>query len=200
MSTVLRAVLDLRTVTPEELALWRAQLDAEKRARVERLRRAESQKQTICADHLARELLLQAGARPQQLRFCYTPLGKPFCPDSGLQFSLSHSGNFVLCVVAETEVGADLETLRAIRPALAARVCSAGELEYVCPQGNFDSTRFLTLWTAKEAYLKYTGQGIATDLRRIEAANADGLFSRIFGLPLLHEQTAEYVSSIVTEY
>lgn len=199
MSTVLRTVLDLRTVTAEELALWRAQLDAEKRARVERLRRAESQKQTICADHLARKLLMQAGARPEQLQFSHTPLGKPLCPDSGLHFSLSHSGNFVLCAVAAREVGADLETLRTIRPALATRVCSPAELEYVCPQGVFDSERFLSLWTAKEAYLKYTGEGIATDLRRIETANAGGLFSQLRGLRLLHEKTAEYVSTVVVE-
>lgn len=199
MSTVLRTVLDLRTVTAEELALWRMQLDAEKRARVERLRRAESQKQTICADHLARKLLMQAGARPEQLQFSHTPLGKPLCPDSGLHFSLSHSGNFVLCAVAAREVGADLETLRTIRPALATRVCSPAELEYVCPQGVFDSERFLSLWTAKEAYLKYTGEGIATDLRRIETANAGGLFSQLRGLRLLHEKTAEYVSTVVVE-
>ena len=199
MSTVLRTVLDLRTVTAEELALWRMQLDAEKRARVERLHRAESQKQTICADHLARTLLMQAGAQPEQLQFSHTPLGKPLCPGSGLYFSLSHSGNFVLCVVAAREVGADLEALRTIRPALATRVCSPAELEYVCPQGVFDSERFLSLWTAKEAYLKYTGEGIATDLRRIETANAGGLFSQLRGLRLLHEKTAEYVSTVVIE-
>ena len=96
-------------------------------------------------------------------------------------------------------MGADLEALRTIRPALATRVCSPAELEYVCPQGVFDSERFLSLWTAKEAYLKYTGEGIATDLRCIETANAGGLFSQLRGLRLLHEKTAEYVSTVVVE-
>lgn len=199
MNTVLRAVVDLRTVTPEELALWRAQLDGQKRARVERLRRVQSQNQTICADHLARVLLMQAGARPEQLCFSQTPLGKPLCPQTGLHFSLSHSGDFVFCAVARTEVGADLEALRPIRPALAERVCSPAELEYVCPQGVFDSERFLSVWTAKEAYLKYTGEGIATDLRRIETADAQGLRPEICGLRLLHERTAAYVTAVVTE-
>ena len=199
MNTVLRAVVDLRTVTPEELALWRSQLDGQKRARVERLRRVQSQNQTICADHLARELLMQAGARPEQLCFSQTPLGKPLCPQTGLHFSLSHSGNFVFCAVARTEVGADLEALRPIRPALAERVCSAAELEYICPQGVFDGERFLSVWTAKEAYLKYTGEGIATDLRRIGTADAQGLRPEICGLRLLHEKTAAYVTAVVTE-
>ena len=70
---------------------------------------------------------------------------------------------------------------------------------YTDPQGVFDSERFLSLWTAKEAYLKYTGEGIATDLRRIETANAGGLFSQLRGLRLLHEKTAEYVSTVVVE-
>ena len=193
------AVLDIRTVSAAELARWETAAEPERRARWQQFRRPEDRARSICADHLARTLLMQAGAQPEQLHFSHTPLGKPLCPDSGLHFSLSHSGNFVLCAVAAREVGADLETLRTIRPALAARVCSPAELEYVCPQGVFDSERFLSLWTAKEAYLKYTGEGIATDLRRIETANAGGLFSQLRGLRLLHEKTAEYVSTVVIE-
>ena len=72
MNTVLRAVLDWRTVSPEELALWRAQLDVEKRARVEKMRKADDQTRSICADHLARLLLAQAGAGTETLRFSYS--------------------------------------------------------------------------------------------------------------------------------
>ena len=50
MNTVLRAILDWRTVSPEDLACWQAQLDPEKRARVESFRRADDRTRSICAD------------------------------------------------------------------------------------------------------------------------------------------------------
>ena len=196
MNTVLRAVLDWRTVSPEELALWRAQLDVEKRARVEKMRKADDQTRSICADHLARLLLAQAGAGTETLRFSYSERGKPFCPGTGLHFSLSHSGFFAACVVADRETGIDIEQLRSLRPALARRVCTPEELTYLFPEGGFDSSRFLEVWTAKEAYLKYTGEGIATDLRRLSAADAQGLLPEICGRSLLRERTQESVLSI----
>lgn len=197
MSTVLREILDWRTVPAGTLVQWRAELDAEKRARVDRLRRPDDQTRSICADHLARELLLCAGARPEQLIFTRTPRGKPLCPASGLHFSLSHSGFFVACAVAESEVGLDIEMLRPVRQELARRVCTEAELAWLFPEGTFDSARFLSLWTAKEAYLKFTGEGIGTDLRRIAAANAGGLLPCVSGRELLHETTEAYVLSLV---
>lgn len=197
MNTVLRAILDWRTVSPEELSLWRAQLDPEKRMRIASFRLPDDRTRSICADHLARQLLTQAGADCAALRFSYTDRGKPLCPETGLHFSLSHSGFFVACAVSSREIGADIEALRPIRPALAKRVCTPEELRYISPGGEFDSARFLAVWTAKEAYCKYTGQGIAADLRAFAAANADGLLPEVCGHPLLHEQTEEYVFSIV---
>ena len=91
MNTVLRAILDWRTVSPEELACWQAQLDPEKRARVESFRRADDRTRSICADHLARQLLTQAGADGAALRFSYTDRGKPLCPETGL-----HTGGTAL--------------------------------------------------------------------------------------------------------
>ena len=75
------------------------------------------------------------------------------------------------------------------------RVCTEQELRYV----GEDSGRFLQLWTAKEAYLKFTGEGIAYDLRSVEVADETGLFPKVFGRSLHMEQTEEYVLSIITE-
>ena len=198
MNTVLRAILDWRTVSPEELACWQAQLDPEKRARVESFRRADDRTRSICADHLARQLLTQAGADGAALRFSYTDRGKPLCPETGLHFSLSHSGFFVACAVSSREIGADIEALRPIRPALAKRVCTPEELRYISAGGEFDSARFLAVWTAKAAYCKYTGEGLAADLRAFAAADAAGLLPEVCGHPLLHERTEEYVLSMIT--
>ena len=117
---------------------------------------------------------------------------------NGPDFSLSHSGFFVACAVSSREIGADIEALRPIRPALAKRVCTPEELRYISAGGEFDSARFLAVWTAKEAYCKYTGEGIAADLRAFAAADAAGLLPEVCGHPLLHERTEEYVLSMIT--
>lgn len=196
MNTVLRAVIDWRCVSPEALAGWRAALDPEKRARIAAFRRADDQTRSICADHLARQLLTQAGADGAAIRFSYTDRGKPLCPETGLHFSLSHSGFFVACAVSEQEIGADIEALRPIRPALAKRVCTPEELAYINADG-FDSARFLAVWTAKEAYCKYTGEGISADLRQLSVAAAGGLLPDVCGRPLLQERTEEYIFSVI---
>jgi 4'-phosphopantetheinyl transferase len=92
-----------------------------------------------------------------------------------ISFSLSHSGS--LAVIALTNdgatVGVDVETLRPRRrlPALAARIMNDDEYAaWTALDDESDRLRaFLRTWTAKEAYLKALGIGIATRLRDVPA-------------------------------
>ena len=99
--------------------------------------------------------------------------------------------------MSSREIGADIEALRPIRPALAKRVCTPEELRYISAGGEFDSARFLAVWTAKEAYLKYRGTGICGDLRKIETIYAEQ--SPLQNYHCLRERTEEYVFTIVCE-
>jgi 4'-phosphopantetheinyl transferase len=93
--------------------------------------------------------------------------------DPPLSFSVSHSGaHVVVALVAGTErVGVDLEVVRprARLAQLAARVLTPEELAHwrgMPPEQQPEG--FLRHWTRKEAYLKATGVGIATDLRAVD--------------------------------
>ena len=90
------AVLDIRTVTAAELARWEAAAEPERRARWQQFRRPEDRARSICADHLARTLLREAGAEEPAIRTGTN--GKPYVP-GGPAFNCSHSGNFVCCAV-----------------------------------------------------------------------------------------------------
>jgi 4'-phosphopantetheinyl transferase len=93
--------------------------------------------------------------------------------EPAVSYSLSHSE--MLAVVAlvpgTVRVGVDIEAVRP-RPklaALAARVLAPDERarwQAAPPPERLE--RFLQAWTRKEAYLKATGVGIATDLRAVE--------------------------------
>ena len=78
-----------------------------------------------------------------------------------------------------------------------ARICTPEELVFTAPGGRFDSLRFLQLWTAKEAWVKYTGEGLGVDFRTLPAAAADGMHETLFGRRLEQTVTEDYVLSVV---
>lgn len=85
--------------------------------------------------------------------------GKPFLPDSGMFFSLSHSGAYAACALSDRPVGLDLERETAPRPPLLRRCFSAAEQEYIRSSSN-PSAAFTQLWTGKESLGKATGAGL----------------------------------------
>ncbi len=86
--------------------------------------------------------------------------GKPYFAHGPLHCSITHTRAMVFCALAEVEIGLDAELLsRRIRPALAKKVLSSQE--YRLWQQSEDPDRlFLSLWTLKEATVKYTGDGL----------------------------------------
>jgi len=76
--------------------------------------------------------------------------GKPFFPSAmDIHFSLSHTKTHVLCAIGTAPVGADIETVRSIRPALNKRVRTEEEIAH------FD---FFQSWVLKESYIKLYGK------------------------------------------
>lgn len=83
--------------------------------------------------------------------------GKPYIEDCPYHFNLSHSGDFLLLAVGETPVGADIEKITKIRPKTMEKYFSQSEQNRVKKEGK---NIFFELWTKKESYVKYTGEGI----------------------------------------
>lgn len=114
---------------------------------------------------LRRALAAYTGRDASTFRLVATEAGKPECV-GGPAVSVSHSGDVVVCAVAEAVVGVDVES----RPprdaaALAERYFTAAEAAWVAAG---PAARFLTLWVLKEAYLKATGLGLAGGLDSLE--------------------------------
>ena len=92
------------------------------------------------------------------------PTGKPYAVD-GPCFSFSDSRGFVLCAVSDGEVGADLELRRDAGKymAVAERFFAPDEKAAVT------SRNFFELYTAKEAYVKFTEMGIFSGMEKFAA-------------------------------
>ena len=86
--------------------------------------------------------------------------GKPVLRDHpALYFSLSHSGNAVLCALDRRPVGADIEMIRRKNLEHLLSVFSAAEQASI-ERADSPETCFTRLWTRKESYLKLTGEGL----------------------------------------
>lgn len=81
--------------------------------------------------------------------------GKPF-------FNISHSGDYVIAVCNEKEVGVDIQLIREESIKVAEKVFDDEEIEWM----NLDPvSRFFILWTQKESVVKLLGTGFTTPLR-----------------------------------
>lgn len=88
--------------------------------------------------------------------------GKPYMrgfPD--FHFNLSHTRSAAVCAIGSQPLGVDMERVRPFRPSVAARCFTPLEQAYV--QGR--DRRFSRVWTRKEAFCKYTGEGLSRPMR-----------------------------------
>lgn len=176
----------------------------ERRERTDRFRFADDRARCLCADHLARHMLAKtAGITPAEISFSLGHKDKPQA-NIPLHFNLSHSGEYVLCAVAKTPIGVDIEQIKPFRAGMVNRFFNGVEAAYVwgdspAPEGNVTAPeicrRFYRVWTAKEAYTKMTGTGISTDLKAI---GFDPQTMTVCGVPLTCPKMPDgYVASIV---
>ena len=107
------------------------------------------------------------------------PCGKPSLPGSGLYFNKSDSGAFTAFALSdEGEIGLDLQKILPYKERydrLAERFFLHGERDALlaleeAARGDF----FVRLWTVKESYLKFTGQGLGGGLSSFGADLSSG--------------------------
>jgi 4'-phosphopantetheinyl transferase len=120
---------------------------------------------------LATHLKVQASA----LHFSATAHGRPFLPDSPeIDFNLSHSGEWIALAIGpgNGRIGLDIETIDPTFPThgIAREFFLPEECSWLS-QGPIE--RFYQLWTAKEALMKATGQGMSLPPDQIRVSLQD---------------------------
>lgn len=161
---------------PERLARYRAFLDAEEIARLERFRSLEARQLFLVSHALVRTTLSHyRDIGPKDWRFETAEGGKPEIAashgDHRLRFNMSHTEGLTACVVAlDHACGVDVERVGRVKdlPAVAKRVFSPLErVDLDARSGTDQQERFGEYWTLKEAYIKATGLGFKTPMREI---------------------------------
>lgn len=117
----------------------------------------------------------------------------------GIDFNISHSGDFVLCVISDSErVGIDVEKIRHVDVAEFKDCFSACEYQAIT-QASSPVSEFFLYWTLKEAAIKADGRGLAIPLSNViiqgDAVEVEGILWFAQRLFLDPDHPAHVVSS-----
>ncbi|KKD38564.1 4'-phosphopantetheinyl transferase family protein [Limnoraphis robusta] len=151
----------------EHLEEFEQVLSPDEQERARRYRQKRDHVRFVGARGVLRMILAgYLGVSPSEVEFSYSERGKPFLKanSTGIKFNVSHSEDKALLAIAlNRRVGIDVEYIRPIEVlSLAKRFFRESEYSLLSTSQGMEQLRgFFQLWTAKEAYLKATGEGLA---------------------------------------
>lgn len=164
--------------TPSRLREMASWLDADEAARASRFVHAADQAVYVASHARLRELLAhECGCVPQELRFVRGPFGKPaLCPGHArplLRFNLSHARGCAMIALTRdgSEPGVDIEAVEHFDAMHEARSLFLSPAECAALAGMHPlhrRDRLARSWTAKEAYTKAEGRGLAHGFPTLE--------------------------------
>ncbi len=161
--------------SPLELEELNTILAPEERLRADKFKLEIHRNRFISARGILRQILsLYVDIAPDKIEFIYSDRGKPSLVNNllNIQFNVSHSENIAVYAVTKNRIiGIDIEYLNEKHDCLniAQRFFSVREFEAINQlTGKARSRLFFQLWTAKEAYLKATGEGLSGSLDKVE--------------------------------
>lgn len=176
----------------------------DRKQKADRYRFDSDRRLCVFSDYLLRSMLKSCSVENPE--FYIDPKGKPALKGNHLYFNVSHSHDFIACVVDKAPVGIDIEVIRKVSLTLINKVCTEEELGFVLGKDNTFSEdtdtciRFFRVWTAKEAFLKYTGEGLSGGLKNICVADKNGLKTKLSdNIYLINEYTEQYSLAVVSE-
>lgn len=139
----------------------------EQRERIMKFKLYKDALRTLAADILIRNIIInKAGLKNPDILFKRNQYGKPCLKNTpDFQFNLSHSGQWVVCVVSNVPVGIDIEEIKPIDLKIAIRFFAKEELKDLFSLVEPERLPyFYDLWTLKESYIKALGKGLSVPL------------------------------------
>ncbi len=148
-------------------------LSPEEIKRFNRRKILSKKKEFLCSRGIMRIILsMYAAEDPQNLLISSSSSGKPFLPDSGIEFNISHSRNLLICGIrSKQKIGLDIQEVYSISSMdrIILNHFSPAEIQYLqdLPSNEEYQEHFFAIWTAKEAYFKGVGDGIKETFNQV---------------------------------
>lgn len=138
-----------------------------KRERIKTFMFQQDSLRSLLGDLLSRYAICKRTKyKNSQLKFGVNDYNKPvLIKPSELHFNISHSGNWVVCAVADELVGIDVEFIKNINFEIAKRFFTKDEYSDLIKQNPTNQLKyFYLIWTLKESYIKADGRGLSLPL------------------------------------
>ena len=153
---------------PQVFERWLNKMDSKRREKVHRCKNETDKKRSLLAG-----ILLQFGVENDRMV-------------EQIFYSISHSGNYVICVLSDRNVGIDIENkLRSIfsegkeeqLDKIAKKCFTIGEeIKYQTCDEDKKIDLLMHYWTRKESYSKAIGKGLGMDFSTIDTEKMDALY------------------------
>jgi len=143
-------------------------ISKQKLNKIGRLKRHEDQMRSIIGDVMVRWLICNKyNLFNENLEFNTNEYGKPFLTNKNIDvnFSISHSGSWVVVALSSFDIGIDIEKIMKIDIKIMSQFFTPEEsnaLTKLLPEEQLHY--FYELWTLKESYVKAIGKGLSVPL------------------------------------
>lgn len=170
-------ITDIDSMSSEELEQAIESLPKWRRDEVLKFHREIDRKLSTLAYIALRKVLRRDFKIKGDPKWGYLKNDKPYLPDHpNIHFNLSHCHKAVVCVVGSEPIGVDVESTDNFDLEVARYISNDEELKRILDSEN-QALEFTKLWTQKESYLKFTGEGLVDNLKSLLMSNLDIQFT-----------------------
>ncbi len=158
---------DIQQVSMQDVERLMMSLPQWRREKVLAMKNDSARRESVLAFALLMAALRQDWQIEDDIEFEYNEHGKPqLARHADIHFNISHCREAVACVIADREVGIDVERRGRYNETLAKHILN--EREWADVQNSDDRDHaFTILWTKKEAVLKKNGTGISGGMKTV---------------------------------
>lgn len=150
----------------EKLNNYSFNLSNDRKRKIDAFKFIDDKKRCALAELLLRQGLDVLGLDSNNIQYRYNKNGKPYLDGNDLFFNISHSKDYVVCIISNEEVGIDIQKIGDINLEIANRCFLKKESDRIKKLDNHIDKleQFYRLWTLKEAYIKALGVGMECKL------------------------------------
>ena len=169
----------LNELSDAEFECALSKIDPEQKDRIMRFHFTEDKKRALAGILLSKYAIAMAfGISSDEIRVEKNKYGKPHVVGKrGVHFNISHSGDYVVCAVAGSPVGIDVQEHKSGGLDIAERFFSQEEKEALKRASDSEDEKrklFYDMWSLKEAYIKCIGTGLYKPLDEFGIVKIDG--------------------------
>lgn len=156
-------IININDISKSDYEYYYSLMSPDKKSRIEKYKNNDDKKRSIAGEMLARIMLAEmCSINPKDIVYKLHENGKPYADNAKAEFNISHSGDYVICAVNDSPVGADIELIRSLS-VYPDKFFTDKEKAYIFKSHDKNETkrRFFEIWTFKEALIKMHGETLS---------------------------------------